>query len=104
MLLCKKHQIDAHITVMVGYPWESKKELNNTLDFAHKIFRENLAASLQATIIIPYPGTPLFKSCQKNKLLFSFYPFFKALSIISFLLRSSIIACCFPILRPSCSV
>jgi radical SAM superfamily enzyme YgiQ (UPF0313 family) len=67
--LCKKHQIDAHITVMVGYPWESKKELNNTLDFAHKIFRENLAASLQATIIIPYPGTPLFKSCKKDKLL-----------------------------------
>ena len=67
--LCKKYNIDAHITIMVGYPWESKKDLDNTLNLSREIFKKNLAASLQATIIIPYPGTPLFKYCQRNKLL-----------------------------------
>jgi len=67
--LCKKYHIDAHITVMVGYPWETKKDLDNTLQFSKEIFRNNLAASLQATIIIPYPGTPLYKYCKKNNLL-----------------------------------
>jgi len=67
--LCKKYNIDAHITVMVGYPWETKKDIDKTLEFAKNIFRQNLAASLQATIIIPYPGTPLFKYCKKNNLL-----------------------------------
>lgn len=67
--LCKKYHIDAHITVMVGYPWETKKDLDNTLEFSKNIFKNNLAASLQATIIIPYPGTPLFKYCKNNNLL-----------------------------------
>lgn len=67
--LCKKYNIDAHITIMVGYPWESKKDLDNTLNFSREIFKNNLAASLQATIVIPYPGTPLFDYCKKNKLL-----------------------------------
>lgn len=67
--LCKKYNIDAHITIMVGYPWETKKDLDNTLNLSREIFRKNLAASLQATIIIPYPGTPLFDYCKKNNLL-----------------------------------
>jgi len=67
--LCKKYHIDTHITVMVGYPWETKKDLDNTINFSRNIFKNNLAASLQATIIIPYPGTPLFDYCKKNNLL-----------------------------------
>jgi radical SAM superfamily enzyme YgiQ (UPF0313 family) len=67
--LCKKYHIDAHLTVMVGYPWETKKELDKTINFVRQIFKKNLAASLQATIIIPYPGTPLFKYCKRNKIL-----------------------------------
>lgn len=67
--LCKKYHIDAHLTVMVGYPWETKKELDKTINFVRQIFKQNLAASLQATIIIPYPGTPLFKYCKRKKLL-----------------------------------
>jgi radical SAM superfamily enzyme YgiQ (UPF0313 family) len=36
---------------------------------SRKIFKLGLADSLQATLLIPYPGTPLFDYCQKNNLL-----------------------------------
>lgn len=61
--------LEPHITVMIGYPHETLIDAQKTLNFARKIFQENLADSLQATILIPYPGTPLFKYCQKNHLL-----------------------------------
>ncbi len=67
--IAKSAGLEPHITVMIGYPHESLSEAQKTLDLARYIFRENLADSLQATILIPYPGTPLFKYCQKNKLL-----------------------------------
>jgi len=65
----KKAGLEPHITVMIGYPWESISDAQNTLNFARHLFKRNLVSSLQATRIIPYPGTPLFDYCQKNKLL-----------------------------------
>lgn len=67
--MAKKSKLEPHITIMIGYPWETKKDALNTLNTAKNIFRKGLVNSMQATIIIPYPGTPLFKDCQKNKLL-----------------------------------
>ena len=58
-----------HLTVMVGYPWESKADIQKTICFVERLFKENLVDSMQATLIIPYPGTSLFKYCQKKKLL-----------------------------------
>lgn len=55
-----------HITVMVGYPWETKKDAQKTVDTAKDLFRRGLVDSLQATVVIPYPGTPLFKECDEN--------------------------------------
>lgn len=55
-----------HITVMVGYPWEKKEEVQKTLDLAKKLFKKGLVFTMQATVVIPYPGTPLFAECQKN--------------------------------------
>jgi radical SAM superfamily enzyme YgiQ (UPF0313 family) len=69
LILAKKAGLEPHLTIMIGYPWETKKEAKNTLDQARQLFRQGLADSLQATIVIPYPGTPLFKDCQKNNLL-----------------------------------
>ncbi len=65
----KEAGLAPHLTVMVGYPWETEKDVRKTLDFAQNLFRKGLADSLQATIVIPYPGTPLFDYCKKNKLL-----------------------------------
>ncbi|MFH1601772.1 MAG: radical SAM protein [Candidatus Shapirobacteria bacterium] len=62
----KKAGLNPHLTAMIGYPWESKVEAKKTLDFARSLFRRGLADTLQATIVIPYPGTPLFKEADKK--------------------------------------
>lgn len=59
--------IDIHLTVMVGYPWETKKQALKTLSLAKKLMEDGLVEMLQSTIIIPYPGTPLYKEAIKNK-------------------------------------
>jgi anaerobic magnesium-protoporphyrin IX monomethyl ester cyclase len=67
--MCKAAGLEPHITVMVGYPWETKKDIQHTLSFVKKLFRKGYVDSLQATLAIPYPGTPLFKYCKENNLL-----------------------------------
>jgi anaerobic magnesium-protoporphyrin IX monomethyl ester cyclase len=61
--------LEPHITCMVGYPWESKKDTQNTINLVKTFFKKGLITSLQATIVIPYPGTKLFKQAQKNNWL-----------------------------------
>jgi len=58
-----------HLTIMVGYPWEDEQDVQKTIKMASEFFQKGLADSLQATIVIPYPGTPLFAYCKKNRLL-----------------------------------
>jgi len=59
-------RLEPHVTCMVGYPWESKKEACQTINFTRRLFEKGLIDSLQATIVIPYPGTALFAECEKN--------------------------------------
>lgn len=61
--------LEPHITCMIGYPWESKKDAQNTINFTKNLFKKGLLSSLQATIIIPYPGTKLFRQAKKNNWL-----------------------------------
>jgi len=65
----KKAGLMPHLTIMVGYPWENENDVKKTIALAEYFFKKGLADSLQATIVIPYPGTPLFDYCRKNKLL-----------------------------------
>jgi radical SAM superfamily enzyme YgiQ (UPF0313 family) len=65
----KKGGLMPHLTVMVGYPWEDEKDVRGTISMAGNLFKKGLADSMQATIIIPYPGTPLFDYCKKRGLL-----------------------------------
>jgi radical SAM superfamily enzyme YgiQ (UPF0313 family) len=60
--------IDVHLTVMVGYPWETRKDAETTLNLARWLMGKGYAEMLQATVIIPYPGTPLYKYCKNNSL------------------------------------
>ena len=54
---------------MIGYPWETKTDAQKTIELAKYFFKQGLADSIQATIIMPYPGTPLFSQAQKNNWL-----------------------------------
>ena len=67
--MAKKAGLSPHITTMTGYPWETKEEAQKTIDLAKELFRKGWVDTLQATIIIPYPGTPLYKYCKENNLL-----------------------------------
>ncbi|MEI6645537.1 MAG: radical SAM protein [bacterium] len=59
-----------HVTVMFGYPWEGEFEIEKTVCFAHHLLRKGYAYTLQVTMVIPYPGTPLFKELEEyNQLL-----------------------------------
>lgn len=69
--MAKKAGLEPHITIMIGYPWEKLKDAKNTLNEARALFKDGLADSMQATIVIPYPGTPLFAECQRNNWLLS---------------------------------
>jgi radical SAM superfamily enzyme YgiQ (UPF0313 family) len=58
--------LEPHVTCMVGYPWESKQEAKATVAMTKRLFEKGLINTLQATVVIPYPGTQLFKECQEN--------------------------------------
>lgn len=55
-----------HVTVMIGYPWETEADIKKTINFVKNLFKKGLIFTMQATIIIPYPGTPLFAEAKKK--------------------------------------
>lgn len=59
------------ITTMVGYPWESKEDVKRTYDVTKELmlYKTHFGDSLQSSIIMPYPGTPLYKYAERNNLL-----------------------------------
>lgn len=58
--------LDPHATCMVGYPWETKEEAERTIELTKGLFRKGWIKTLQATIVIPYPGTALFKEADEK--------------------------------------
>jgi anaerobic magnesium-protoporphyrin IX monomethyl ester cyclase len=58
--------LQPHLTLMVGYPWETREDAYETLKLAKDLMHKGWAHHLQATVVMPYPGTPLFDLCQKN--------------------------------------
>ncbi len=62
----KKAGLSPHITLMFGYPWEDEGQVQNTVNLGKQILKKGWAHTLQATVLIPYPGTPLYKECKEN--------------------------------------
>lgn len=72
--LCKDGGLEPHITAMIGYPWETKAMAQKTIDLAKELFRKGYVDTLQGTVLIPYPGTPLYQEClQKDWLITTDY-------------------------------
>lgn len=67
--LARKAGLFPHITIMFGYPWENFEDVMNTVNLGKYLMRKGYAYTLQSTIVIPYPGTPLFETCNKEGLL-----------------------------------
>lgn len=58
-----------HITIMFGYPWETYEDALKTLNLGRWLLKKGYAHTMQSTMVIPYPGTPLFQECKENGLL-----------------------------------
>ena len=61
--------LNVHVTVMFGYPWEGEQEIAKTVCLARKLLRKGYAYTLQVTMVVPYPGTPLFRELEQAGLL-----------------------------------
>lgn len=59
-----KAGLAVHLTFMFGHAWEGPREIANTVRLARKLLANGHAATLQCTLTIPYPGTPLFRELQ----------------------------------------
>jgi len=58
--------LEPHITIMVGYPWETREDALGTLKLARWLMEEGWAFTLQSTIVMPYPGTKMFGEALEN--------------------------------------
>jgi radical SAM superfamily enzyme YgiQ (UPF0313 family) len=61
-----KSGLEPHVTTMVGFPFETERQVWNTVDRCRDLFRKGWIRSLQATLCIPYPGTALFKEADEK--------------------------------------
>jgi radical SAM superfamily enzyme YgiQ (UPF0313 family) len=57
--------LEPHLTIMVGYPWETREDAWNSFKLAKSLFEKGWADTLQVTIVIPYPGTILFQEAKE---------------------------------------
>ena len=55
-----------HVTVMLGYPWETRDDVERTVQLAREMLKGGVAHTLQVTLMIPYPGTPLFREAKEE--------------------------------------
>lgn len=69
--MAKKGGLDPHLTIMLGYPWEDYEDAERTINLAKECFDAGYVDTLQATITIPYPGTPLWRECKEKGWLLS---------------------------------
>lgn len=64
--MATKAGLHPHVTIMLGYPWESYEDAKRTIAIAKYAFKKGYYKTMQATSVIPYPGTPLYKECKEK--------------------------------------
>jgi len=64
--IAKEAGLTVHLTIMVGHPWETRVQATKTFALARNLLASGLADMLQSTIMIPYPGTPLYDEAVKQ--------------------------------------
>jgi len=62
-----KAGLDVHLTFMFGHAWEGPAEIANTVKLARRLLANGHIATLQCTLTIPYPGTPLFRELKESE-------------------------------------
>ena len=68
--LLTKYGLHPHLTIMVGYYWETEEMLNDTVKFVRELMIKGYARTLQVTLCTPLDYTPYHQECiDKNLLL-----------------------------------
>lgn len=64
--VAREEGLEPHITIMVGYPWETRNDALATLKLARMLMEKGWTVTLQSTIVMPYPGTRLYEEALEN--------------------------------------
>lgn len=64
-----KYGLHPHLTIMVGYYWETQEMLDETVNFVKKLMFSGLARTLQVTLCTPLDYTPYHLECIEKKVL-----------------------------------
>lgn len=64
----KKAGLKIFLTNMVGYPWQTEEEVRNQYNWVKRLmlYKTRFGDSMQASVVVPYPGTPLYKQAEKE--------------------------------------
>ena len=65
----KKYGLHPHMTVMVGYYWETEEMLQETIDYVKYLMFSGLSRTLQVTLCTPLDYTPYHEECIKEGVL-----------------------------------
>lgn len=64
-----KYGMHPHLTIMVGYHWQTKEQLDKTVSEVKRIMISGMARTLQVTLCTPLDYTPYHQECIDKKLL-----------------------------------
>jgi anaerobic magnesium-protoporphyrin IX monomethyl ester cyclase len=64
-----KYGLHPHLTIMVGYYWQTQEQLDLTVNEVKKIMLNGLARTLQVTLCTPLDYTPYHQECLDKKVL-----------------------------------
>ncbi len=64
-----RHGLFPHLTIMVGYYWQTQKQLDQTVKTVQNLMFKGLARTLQVTLCTPLDFTPYHQECIDNNIL-----------------------------------
>lgn len=64
-----KYGLHPHLTIMVGYYWQTAEQLQQTVDMVKNVMLKGLARTLQVTICTPLDYTPYHYECIEKGVL-----------------------------------
>jgi len=67
--LFSKYRLCPHLTIMVGYYWQTRQQLEKTISTVRQFMFSGLARTLQVTLCTPLDFTPYHKECIDKKVL-----------------------------------
>ena len=66
-----KYGLHPHLTIMVGYYWQTQEQLNQTVSFVKDLMLRGLTRTLQVTLCTPLDFTEYHEDCIREGVLLS---------------------------------